>query len=75
MTSQSVLIDRIKHKTFVEVNEKGTEAAGVTSTGIRATSLPLANPFEMIVNRPFFCAIGDNQTGMILFMGSVVNPG
>ena len=74
MTSKSVFIDRIKHKTFVEVNEKGTEAAGVTSIGIRTTSLNLAKPFEMIVNRPFFCAIGDSQTGTILFMGSIVNP-
>ena len=75
MTSQSVLIDRIKHKTFVEVNEEGTEAAGVTSIGIGVTSVNPAQPFAMIVNRPFFCAIADNQTNTILFMGSVVNPG
>ena len=74
MTSQSVSLDRLKHKTFVEVNEEGTEAAGVTSIGVRITSLNLAKPFEMIVNRPFFCAIGDNQTGTILFMGSIADP-
>ena len=74
MTSHSVLIDRIKHKTFVEVNEEGTEAAGVTSVGISTTSVNLAKPFEMIVNRPFFCAIGDDRTGTILFMGSILNP-
>ena len=75
MTSQSVLIDRIKHKTFVEVNEEGTEAASVTSIGIGITSVNPTQPFEMIVNRPFFCAIADNLTDTILFMGSVVNPG
>ena len=74
MTSESVLIDRIKHKTFVEVNEEGTEAAGVTSVGITTTSVDLAKPFEMIVDRPFFCAIGDDLTGTILFMGSILNP-
>jgi len=76
MTSQEVQIDEVKHKTFVEVNEEGTEAAAVTSVGIRATSaLPIEEPpFKMLVDRPFFCAIRDNQTGTILFMGSIVDP-
>lgn len=69
-------ISKVKHKTFVEVNEEGTEAAAVTSVGIRAMSarIPSQNPFEMIVNRPFFCAIRDNQTQSVLFMGSIVEP-
>lgn len=74
MTSQSVAIDRVKHKTLIEVNEKGTEAAGVTSIGIRATSAVPATPFEMNVNHPFFCAIVDEQTEAILFMGNIVDP-
>ena len=74
MTSQLVFIDRVKHKTFVEVNEEGTEAAGVTSVGISTTSVNLAQPFAMIVNRPFFCAIADERTGTILFMGSILDP-
>ncbi|MBC6474338.1 MAG: serpin family protein [Hormoscilla sp. GM102CHS1] len=69
-------IDRVKHKTFVGVNEAGTEAAAATSIGIAATSaqIPLERSFQMIVDRPFFCAIRDNQTGSILFMGSIVDP-
>ncbi|MGK7903098.1 MAG: serpin family protein [Hormoscilla sp.] len=69
-------IDRVKHKTFVEVNEAGTEAAAATSIGISATSaqIPSEPPFQMIVDRPFFCAIRDNQTGSVLFMGSIVDP-
>lgn len=76
MTTKEVLIDEVKHKTFVEVNEEGTEAAAVTSVGIRATSAPIREepPFKMVVDRPFFCAIRDNQTGTILFMGSIVDP-
>ncbi|MBE9228944.1 serpin family protein [Phormidium sp. LEGE 05292] len=76
MTPRDVQIDEVKHKTFVEVNEEGTEAAAVTSVGIRATSaLPTEEPpFKMVVDRPFFCAIRDNQTGTILFMGSIVDP-
>ncbi|MCL6754565.1 serpin family protein [Nostoc sp. CCCryo 231-06] len=68
-------ISQVKHKTFVEVNEEGTEAAAATSVGIVATSLrDEPEPFRMIVDRPFFCAIRDNQTGSLLFMGSIIEP-
>ena len=68
-------ISQVKHKTFVEVNEEGTEAAATTSVGIVATSLrDEPEPFRMIVDRPFFCAIRDNQTGSLLFMGSIIDP-
>jgi serine protease inhibitor len=68
-------ISQVKHKTFVEVNEEGTEAAAATSVGIVATSLRQEpEPFRMIVDRPFFCAIRDNETGSVLFMGSIIEP-
>jgi serpin B len=72
---ENLAISEVKHKTFVEVNEEGTEAAAATSVGIVVTSFPQKpEPFRMIVNRPFFCAIRDNQTGSILFMGSILEP-
>ncbi|MFB2770349.1 serpin family protein [Pelatocladus sp. BLCC-F211] len=71
---ENFAISEVKHKTFVEVNEEGTEAAATTSVGIVQTSLPVNEPFRMIVDRPFFCAMRDNQTGSILFMGSILNP-
>lgn len=76
MSETQTNIDRVKHKTFVEVHETGTEAAAATSIGIAATSakIPSIPPFQMIVDRPFFCAIRDNQTGSILFMGAIVDP-
>jgi len=70
--SANVFISEVKHKTFVEVNEEGTEAAAVTSGGMQVTSF--VPPFKMTVDRPFFCAIRDNQTGAILFMGAIVEP-
>ena len=66
-----MFIAEVKHKTFVEVNEKGTEAAAATSVEIREESAPA---FCMIVDRPFFFSIVDNKTGSILFMGSVTDP-
>lgn len=69
MTPSRLRIDLVKHKTFVEVNEEGTEAAAVTEVSMTRGILE-----AMIVNRPFFLVIRDNQTGTILFMGSIVEP-
>lgn len=75
LTEQASHVNEVRHKTFIEVNEEGTEAAAVTSIGIRSTSAQVsAAPFTMTVDRPFFYAIRDRQSGAILFMGSVVNP-
>ncbi|MEG4500280.1 serpin family protein [Microcoleus sp. F10-C6] len=68
MTDDKIAVDSVQHKTFVEVNEEGTEAAAVTSIETRSS------PFQMKVNRPFFCAIQDHTTGTILFMGTIVDP-
>ncbi len=70
----STHIDRVQHKTFVEVNEVGTEAAATTAVGITATSVPVDPPFNFVADRPFFCAIRDRQTGTVLFMGAIVEP-
>jgi serpin B len=68
-------ISEVKHKAFAEVNEEGTEAAAVTSVEMRTTSLgPPPKTFRMVVDRPFFFAIRDNQTGAVLFMGSIAEP-
>ena len=72
---QNVSISRVTHKTFAEVNEEGTEAAAVTATEMRTRVL--AGPrqrFTMVVDRPFFCAIRDNTTGAVLFLGSIYDP-
>jgi serpin B len=73
-STERVQIDEVRHKTFVEVNEAGTEAAAATSVGmLRATFMP-KQTFRMIVDRPFFCAIRDTRTGLLLFMGAIADP-
>lgn len=75
MSDNAVAIDTVKHKAVIEVNEEGTEAAGVTSIGVRITSAtPEEPPFKMNLNRPFFFAIRDDVTETILFMGNVNEP-
>lgn len=74
ISNTPAFISRVQHKTLIEVNEQGTEAAAATSVGVTATSLPIDPPFQMVCDRPFFYAIHDTQTGSILFMGTVVDP-
>jgi serine protease inhibitor len=61
---------------FVEVNEKGTEAAAVTEYMLGAAEFPEPPPppFEMIVNRPFVFAICDDLSGAVVFLAAVVDP-
>jgi serpin B len=68
----NLYISEVKHKTFIEVNEEGTEAAAATSVEVGVTAMP--ETFSMIIDRPFFFAIADDMTGTILFMGSVMQP-
>lgn len=56
------------HKTFIDVDEKGTEAAAVTAIGMAGSALP-PEPIELKFNKPFYFAIRDNTSGETLFMG------
>lgn len=72
---RDLFLEKVHHKAVVEVNEEGTEAAAVTSVQVGITSVQQPRPpFKMIVDRPFFFAIRDTRTGMVLFMGAVVEP-
>ena len=67
-------IDYVKHKSFIEVNEEGTEAAAVTIVAIERTSVGGPQKVPFVVNRPFFYAITEKSSGAVLFMGTVKNP-
>ncbi|HHX87755.1 MAG TPA: serpin family protein [Firmicutes bacterium] len=74
-TPPRLYIAEVKHKAFVEINEKGTEAAAATSVEMKCTSAaPTPDRFTMIIDRPFFFSIVDQKTCSILFMGSVTDP-
>ena len=74
LSTATTQISEVKHKAFIEANEAGTEAAAATSVGIRLTAAPIEEPFQLVVDRPFFFAIRDNKTGTVLFMGNIQNP-
>lgn len=64
-------VSEVKHKVAVEVTEEGTEAAAATSVTM-SRSMP--RRFSFVVNRPFFCIITENVTGLILYIGLIVRP-
>jgi serpin B len=65
-----IWIDEVKHKTYVDVNEEGTEAAAVTSVAMARGMASRA----ILVDRPFLFVIREKLSGTILFMGKVVDP-
>ena len=69
-TAASLTITRVDHKTFVDVNEEGTEAAAVTVGGVGTTS---SGPPSMRVDRPFLFAIRERLSGTVLFVGKIVD--
>jgi serpin B len=70
-----VHISTVFQKAYIDVNEKGTEAAAVTSVVFETTSEAPSIPKVIFrADRPFLFAIRENSTGTILFMGKVGNP-
>ena len=75
ITPPGLVIDNVIHKAYVDVHEKGTEAAAATAVVMKRASAPVSRPKAVFcADHPFVFMIRDNQTGSILFMGRVVNP-
>ena len=70
---ERLYISKVKHKTFVQVDEEGTEAAAVTSVEVGVTSVG-PREFVMRVDRPFFFVITERHSGTLLFVGKIVEP-
>ncbi|GAB4001270.1 serpin family protein [Spirosoma daeguense] len=69
-TATGLKLSFVKQNTFVTVDEKGTEAAAVTSVGVVTTSVPL----PVLCNRPFVFVIHEKTSGTVLFVGKIANP-
>lgn len=73
---ENFYISNITHKSFIQLDEQGTEAAATTVISLPSSyssSEPMRT-LEMIVDKPFVYLIRDNETGQILFMGTVTDP-
>lgn len=71
--NNDLYISEVRHKTFIKVDEKGTEAAAVTSVEVTLTSMPVEIQ-KVVFDRPFVYGIVDTTTGIPLFMGIMENP-
>jgi len=72
--NRELSISDVLHKAFVAVDEAGTEAAAATAVIMKLTEVP-EPPVEVTIDRPFIFLIRDIDTGAILFVGRVMNPG
>ena len=66
----SLPISNILHRVWLEVDELGSRAAAITSVALGFNP----SAFKMRVDRPFFCAIRDNRSGIIVFLGLITDP-
>jgi serine protease inhibitor len=67
-------ISSVLQSTYWKVDEEGSEAAAVTTIGVRAALMRPEQPFQMIADRPFFGAIEDRRSGALLFVGAIYDP-
>jgi len=63
-------ISAVRQKTYMRVDEEGTEAAAVTSVTVGVTSAPPG----LTVDRPYLLAIRERLSGTVLFLGAVRDP-
>ena len=70
--ARDLYVTEILHKAYIDVNEKGTEAAAATAILVGLTSVMEPNVFD--VNRPSLFFIRDESSGAILFLGRLVKP-
>ena len=75
ISDQFLYISSVIHKSYIDVNETGTEAAAVTAIVFETTSVgPGPQKIYFTVDKPFVYAITEKDTGAILFIGEVQNP-
>ncbi|CAN6292705.1 unnamed protein product [Urochloa humidicola] len=69
---QNLCVSSVFHKSFVEVNEEGTEAAAASAATVVLRSFTM--PMDFVADHPFLFLIREDMTGVVLFIGHVVNP-
>ena len=68
LENEPLFVDDILHKTYIRIDEEGTEAAAATAAIFLGIGMP-ERPAEFVADKPFYFVIRDNENGEILFMG------
>ncbi|XP_057731197.1 serpin-ZX [Arachis stenosperma] len=72
--SQNLYVSSIYHKSFIEVNEEGTEAAAASAVTIKLRSIQFPTKIDFVADHPFLFLIREDLTGTVLYIGQVLNP-
>jgi serine protease inhibitor len=67
---KNLMVSRVIHKTYLTIDEKGTEGAAVTAGGVAVTSMPPVMRFDS----PFLIVLADKASNNLLFIGRISNP-
>jgi serine protease inhibitor len=73
--AKDLYMSAVLHKTTLDIDEDGTTAAAATAVIMRTKGIMMPPPITVRIDRPFYCAIQDTQTGTVLFAGAIHNPG
>ncbi|CAA2957775.1 serpin-ZX-like [Olea europaea subsp. europaea] len=71
---KNLYVSSIFHKSFIEVNEEGTEAAAATAGVIKQRSLTMEDNLDFVADHPFLFVVREDMTGVVLFIGQIHNP-
>ncbi|WCJ35360.1 Serpin-ZX [Euphorbia peplus] len=74
VASGQLYVSSIFHKSFIEVNEEGTEAAAASAGVIKLRSLAFSEKIDFVADHPFVFMIREDMTGVVLFIGHVLDP-
>jgi serpin B len=72
--SRDLHVSSIFHKSFIEVNEEGTEAASASAAVIQLRSVAFGGKIDFVADHPFLFFIREDMTGVVMFVGHVLNP-
>lgn len=67
-------VSSIHHKSFVEVNEEGTEAAAATAAVVMMRGFVPFQSLDFVADHPFLFVIREDMTGVVIFIGHLLNP-
>ncbi|KAH7849782.1 hypothetical protein Vadar_022882 [Vaccinium darrowii] len=69
-----IFISKVFQKAYIEVNEKGTEAAAITGIAYRLLCARICPKISFVADHPFVFMIREEESGLVLFTGTVTNP-
>lgn len=71
---KNLCVSSIFQKSFIEVNEEGTEAASASAAVVMLKSMPRFDKIDFVADHPFVFMIREDMTGLVMFIGHVLNP-